>query len=138
MRTQIKIKASVFGGVEDYNVSAYDEDDVLDDEEFYVALPYRFEGERPLVAVLSPASGLWAKAEIKDVGPWLTDDPYWITNTRPLAETCYENDQPLPRGPNMGEIPNGAGIDLSPALAEELDIDGMGLVHWFLWENDNA
>jgi hypothetical protein len=29
-----------------------------------------------------------------------------------------------------GRKTNGAGIDLSPALAEELDIDGMGKVDW--------
>jgi N-acetylmuramoyl-L-alanine amidase len=41
---QKKIIASMFGGEDDYNVSAYDENKVLNDTDFYVALPDRFEG----------------------------------------------------------------------------------------------
>jgi hypothetical protein len=132
------ILCTVFGGEADYNVSAYDEDVVLNDEDMYVALPDRFEGERPLVRVYNRLTGANIVAEIWDVGPWCTDDPYWETGTRPQAESCYEAEQPLTSGPNAGQIPsNPAGIDLSPALAEALGIDGMGEVDWdFIWPEE--
>jgi N-acetylmuramoyl-L-alanine amidase len=118
---QRDITASVFGGESDYNVSAYDEDKVLNDTDLYVALPDRFEGERPNVRVINKATGESALAEIWDVGPWNIDDPYWLSGERPQAET----------GTDMtGRKTNGAGIDLSPALALALGVDGMGIVDW--------
>lgn len=118
---QTEIVASVFGGANDYNVSAYDEDKVLNDTDLYVALPDRFEGERPQVKVYNRYNGKSATASIEDVGPWNIDDPYWDKGTRPQAET----------GTDMtGRETNSAGIDLSPALANMLDIDGMGKVDW--------
>jgi len=118
---QCNITASVFGGTEDYNVSAYDENKVLNDTDLYVALPDRFEGERPMVMVHNRATGLFATAAIWDVGPWNIDDPYWESGQRPQAES----------GTDMSGRPtNGAGIDLSPALARAIGIDGMGTVDW--------
>jgi N-acetylmuramoyl-L-alanine amidase len=118
---QKDITASVFGGESDYNVSAYDEDKVLNDTDLYVALPDRFEGQRPQVRVYNTSAGTSAKAMIEDVGPWNIDDPYWITGERPQAESGTDE---------TGRTTNGAGIDLSPALAEELKIVGMGKVDW--------
>jgi hypothetical protein len=118
---QCGIICTVFGGEADYNVSAYDEDQVLNDTDFYVALPDRFEGERPLVRVYNSATGESVLAEIWDVGPWNTDDPYWETGERPQAESGTDMD---------GRKTNGAGIDLSPALADALGIDGKGEVDW--------
>jgi N-acetylmuramoyl-L-alanine amidase len=118
---QTEITASVFGGESDYNTSAYDEDVVLNDSDLYVALPDRFEGDRPAVRIINRVTGITADASIEDVGPWNTDDPYWETATRPQAES----------GTDMtGRKTNGAGIDLSPALARALGIDGMGKVDW--------
>jgi hypothetical protein len=118
---QREIVASVFGGEDDYNVSAYDEDKVLNDTDLYIALPDRFEGERPNVIVYNRESGKAETAEIWDVGPWNIDDPYWDKGTRPQAES----------GTDMaGRKTNGAGIDLSPALAKAIGIDGMGTVDW--------
>jgi N-acetylmuramoyl-L-alanine amidase len=118
---QCDIIATVFGGEDDYNVSAYDEDHVLDDEDMYVALPDRFEGDRPTVRVYNRAKGVSALAAIEDVGPWNTDDPYWSKGTRPQAES----------GTDMsGRETNGAGIDLSPAMADALGIEGKGKVDW--------
>jgi hypothetical protein len=127
---QCGIICTVFGGEDDYNVSAYDEDLVLNDTDFYVALPDRFDGERPVVRVTNPLTGDYAVADILDVGPWNTDDPYWETGDRPQAE-C---------GTDMsGRETNGAGIDLSPALADALGIDGMGKVDWdFIWDPEDA
>jgi hypothetical protein len=118
---QKRITASVFGGEDDYNVSAYDETKVLDDDSFYIALPDRFESVRPRVLVINRETGATEVSEIWDVGPWNIDDPYWVTGERPQAES----------GTDMtGRTTNGAGIDLSPALARALGIDGMGTVDW--------
>jgi hypothetical protein len=115
------ITATVFGGEDDYNVSAYDETKVLNDTDFYVALPDRFEGSRPHVVVFNRDSGVALEASIEDVGPWNIDDPYWITGDRPQAES----------GTDMtGRTTNKAGIDLSPALASALGIEGKGTVDW--------
>jgi hypothetical protein len=118
---QTDIVASVFGGEDDYNVSAYDESKVLNDTDLYIALPDRFEGTRPSVIVRNNATGKFATAAIEDVGPWNIDDPYWLTGERPQAETGTDE---------TGRTTNGAGIDLSPALAAALGIDGMGKVDW--------
>jgi N-acetylmuramoyl-L-alanine amidase len=118
---QTDITATVFGGTADYNVSAYDENKVLNDTDLYIALPDRFSGERPSVRVYNRDAGVDIVAEIWDVGPWNIDDPYWEKGTRPQAET----------GTDMsGRSTNGAGIDLSPALAAALAINGMGKVDW--------
>lgn|SRR5262245_12495724 len=121
MKRQHNITASVFGGESDYNVSAYDESVVLNDTDLYIALPDRFEGDRPLVRVINRATNKSERAEIMDVGPWNTDDPYWRTNSRPQAESGYDM---------SGRTTNKAGIDLSPALAKALGVDGMGTVDW--------
>jgi hypothetical protein len=118
---QRDIIATVFGGETDYNVSAYDESKVLNDTDLYIALPDRFEGGRPYVYVRNCDNNKTAMAQIWDVGPWNIDDPYWITGERPQAET----------GTDMtGRTTNGAGIDLSPALAVALGISGKGKVDW--------
>jgi hypothetical protein len=122
---QRMITATVFGGINDYNVSAYNENMVLNDVDFYVALPDRIEGERPRVLVVNVETNRAAIAMIEDVGPWNTDDPYWQTNMRPQAETGTDE---------KGRETNGAGIDLSPALAKAIGIDGMGLVDWDFWD----
>jgi len=118
------ITATVFGGAGDIERSAYDNHRVSGSEKC-VALPWRFIGDRPHVEV-SNRSGLIEEATIEDIGPWLTDDNYFDHAARPLAESPG----PLPRGPNKGKRSNGAGIDLSPALAKALGIRGKGLVDW--------
>lgn len=133
-----EILASVFGGKNDPNYSAYPPYDsdgngaFLNDEDLYVALPIRFEGDRPLVRVHNRANGEAVDAEIWDVGPHMTDDFDYVTgDARPLAETCHDEGTELPRGPHAGQVPkNAAGIDLSPELARRLGIDGLGNVDW--------
>jgi N-acetylmuramoyl-L-alanine amidase len=123
------IIATVFSSVETGAQGAYG--DWLDPSMDYVALPMRFEGERPKVKVTGPSGS--KVADIMDVGPWLTDDVDYASPdgmARPLAETCYKNGTPLPRGPNKGRVPNGAGIDLSPALASAIGIEGKGNCDW--------
>ena len=123
------ITATVFGGSDDPNVSAYDEHE-LDDTAVYVALPFKFKGERPQVEVWCGKA--YRIAMIEDVGPWMIDDDYWNHfNGRPLVELYYKQKRPLPRGPNAGRVPsNDAGIDLSPSLARMIGIEGKGKVSW--------
>jgi uncharacterized protein (TIGR02594 family) len=123
------ITATVFGSYEGER-SAYGGE--LDDSEPFVALPDRFEGERPGVEIMNEDGEIFP-ASIQDVGPWMTTDDYWAKGTRPIAETCYQNETPIPSGPQKGRVPsNPAGIDLSPSLARSLGVQGMGKVSWRL------
>jgi hypothetical protein len=85
------------------------------------ALPYRFENTRPMVAAYNKAAGHGIIMPIIDVGPIYPSrrgpaDPYWITGSRPRAEIQHVLSQ--------------AGIDLTPAAARALGIDGKGKVDW--------
>lgn len=115
---QHDIVATVFGGSNDRQFSAYDEH-LITDEELGVALPFRFQGARPKVRVTK--GGKLAVADIVDIGPWNMDDPYWETGTRPQAETGTDR---------RGRRTNRAGIDLTPGLAAAIGVDGKGLVDW--------
>jgi uncharacterized protein (TIGR02594 family) len=124
------ITATVFGSLEGEQ-SAYGGQ--LDDSTPFVALPDRFEGTRPRVELMNTDGDIFL-ADIMDVGPWMTTDDYWARKgARPVAETCYHNKTPIPSGPQKGRVPsNPAGIDLSPSLAKDLGIQGMGTVSWRL------
>jgi hypothetical protein len=135
---QIDIKCSVFGGSKDPNKSAYPPYDNITDREFGVALPWRFQGIRPQVLIRNRATDYEVMCEIRDIGPWLIDDEYWAEGARPLAETCFKNKAPLPRGPHKGKVPNGAGIDITPAAAKALGLSGMGQVDWRFIDPDEA
>jgi len=119
---QTGITATEFGGPDDFERSAYD-NHVITATEMGVALPFRFQGARPPV-MAKPAGkpGPIVTTTIVDVGPWNTNDPYWQTpGKRPQAES----------GTDMsGRRTNKAGIDLTPAVARVLGIDGKGIVDW--------
>lgn len=123
------ITATEFGGNSETERSAYDEHRISSTE-LCVALPFRFAGIRPKVEVKGPAGT--AIGTIEDVGPWNINDPYWDSKDRPDAETHNHDHQPLTlEGPNKGKVPtNDAGIDLSPALASAVGVDGKGKVDW--------
>ena len=127
---QRDIITTVFGGAGDPNHSAYGGDEFLNDTDLYVAMPWKFTGERPQVKVYNRETGKSAVGEIMDVGPWFIDDAYWDTGLRPLAEVCYMNGTECPRGPNEGKVPNGAGIDVSPGMAKALGFSGKAIVDW--------
>lgn len=112
---QQNIVATVFGGSADPQHSAYD-NHLITDTELGVALPDRIEGTRPQVEVINPKTEASVVCQIVDVGPWNTNDPYWTAGTRPAAET-------QPRT-------NRAGIDLTPAAARAIGVDGKGTVDW--------
>jgi hypothetical protein len=113
------VTATVFGGAKDRNTSAYD-GHLIDDQELGVALPFRFRGQRPR------SNGVGERQDVTcpivDVGPWNTNDPYWMTSRHPQAES----------GRDMtGRPTNGAGTDLTPAAAEAIGLNGKGQVVWF-------
>ncbi|WP_407146223.1 TIGR02594 family protein [Bradyrhizobium sp. ORS 86] len=112
---QTGITATVFGGQQ----SAYG--GAIDDNTPGVALPYRFSGARPRVRVTNAATKAFIDCDIVDVGPWNTKDPYWQTGSRPQAESGIDL---------TGRKTNKAGIDLTIAAANAIQIDGKGLVDW--------
>ncbi len=114
----IGITATVFGGRADRNTSAYD-DHVITDTELGVALPAHVSDPRPRVRVIRGNKSV--VCEIVDVGPWNTHDPYWKTNARPQSESGTDQ---------RGRHTNHAGIDLTPATANALGVDGKGTVDW--------
>jgi len=129
------IEATVFGGASDPNNSAYPPFDQLNDTELYVALPYSwpnsmFPANAPLVRVFN--GELSAVGKVRDKGPWTVDDEaYVMGESRPIAEICFIEKKPLPSGPNKGRVPsNKAGIDLSPAMARTIGVQGKGIVDW--------
>jgi hypothetical protein len=68
------------------------------------------------------ANGKVVTCPIIDVGPWNTRDPYWMTSGHPQAES----------GKDMtGRTTNAAGIDLTPAAAAAIGLNGKGQVVWF-------
>lgn len=116
------IVATMFGSAAvdaSANMSAYG--GPIHDDQPGVALPFHFKGVRRRVRVTGKQSGLSIDCDIVDVGPWNTNDPYWTTNTRPQSET----------GTDMtGRHTNKAGIDLTLAAAQAIQINGKGLVDW--------
>ncbi|WP_249144151.1 hypothetical protein [Bradyrhizobium lablabi] len=112
---QTDIVATYFGGQQ----SAYG--GAIDDSALGVALPFHFQGDRPRVRVTGKRSGLSVDCDIVDVGPWNTNDPYWQTGARPQAETGTDT---------RGRHTNLAGIDLTLAASQAIQIDGKGLVDW--------
>lgn len=112
------ITATVFGGSEDPNTSAYD-NHTIDDDEMGVALPARFTGPRPRVRVFNGSHSV--DCTIVDVGPWNTNDKYWESNARPQAESGRDL---------TGRPTNKAGIDLTPAAAAMLNLEGKGVIDW--------
>jgi N-acetylmuramoyl-L-alanine amidase len=140
---QRDITATVFGGAADGEYSAYPPYDssgrgpYLNDTDLYVSLPVNVPDEATRkrgVRVFNANSELSAVGAVMDKGPWVVNDEDYVWgDARPIAETCYRNGTPLPSGsgPNAGKVPsNDAGIDLSPALADAIGIEGKGRVHW--------
>lgn len=114
----IGITATEFGGSADPNTSAYD-GHLITDQEFGVALPFKFKSARPHVRVFK--DGKSVVCQIVDVGPWNTNDPYWNSGGRPQAESGTDN---------TGRHTNHAGIDLTPAAAKAIGLNGLGKVDW--------
>jgi hypothetical protein len=102
-----------------------------DSPAMYLAVPWKDQAlKNRQVRIVGP-NGKAAIGEIWDLGPWFIDDNFVQLQARPLAETLWKAGEPCPRGPNQGIVPNGAGIDLSPALANAVGIDGKGTIKSF-------
>ena len=117
------ITCTVFDSQESGLKGAYGE--YLRPNDYFVALPKRFSGRRPKVAVRGPRGTV--VAEIKDVGPWNINDPYWETGRRPQAESGYD----LGQTRSGRRRTNLAGIDISPRMGREIGIGGKGKVDWW-------
>jgi N-acetylmuramoyl-L-alanine amidase len=146
---QKDITATVFGGAADNEYSAYPPYDssgrgpYLNDTDLYVSLPVNIpDAETRERGVRVFKGELSAVGKIMDKGPWVVNDEnYVFGDARPIAETCYKNKTPLPSGSgnNAGKVPsNDAGIDLSPALADKIGIDGKGKVDWIFVDEEVA
>lgn len=81
------------------------------------ALPYRFPpGPRPKVKVTSVRTKQSVICDVIDVGPHNINDPYWLKpGGRPVAESGKTNK---------------AGIDLTPAAAKAIGLNGLEKVDW--------
>jgi hypothetical protein len=121
-RRMVHIVATVFGGEDDPQTSAYTGKRIPFDA-LGCSLPYRFPAPRPPVRVTNPLNGKSIVLPLVDVGPWNTDDPYFLNGARPQAETGTDR---------HGRRTNLAGIDLTPAAARALGIDGKGFVDFEL------
>jgi len=81
-------------------------------------------------------TGAVAICQIRDVGPWMIDDEDYVMGiARPIAEPAGST---IPYGKNEGKKSNGAGIDVTPAAAALLGIEGMGTVHWRFVDDEVA
>jgi hypothetical protein len=114
------IIATVLGGAGEDKSRAYDRHGI-DEAELGVALPFRFKGARPEVKVTNPANRQSVVCKIVGVGPWNSTDRYWASGGRPQAES----------GKNKrGRKTDRAGIELTPAAARLIGLDGKGTVEW--------
>lgn len=90
-----------------------------------VALPIRIAGTRPMLRLTNRATGRSATVPVIDVGPWNKTDDWYHTGSRPRAESQFANKT----HDDYGRIPrNDAGIDLTPATAAALGLNGKGKV----------
>jgi hypothetical protein len=90
------------------------------------SLPLRFPAGRRRITVF--ANGRSITVPILDDGPWNTTDyDYVLGAARPRVERQFAEKLPA----DNGRVPtNRAGIDLLPATARALGIDGKGFVDW--------
>ncbi len=93
---------------------------IIRGNDIFVALPSR-DALNVSVELYNPASGRRLTAPVLDVGPWNTNDPYWLTNSRPQAESGKDL---------YGRTTNGAGIDLSNRVFRELGLKNNGWIYW--------
>jgi hypothetical protein len=119
------ITATVFGGPDDKLASGTGAYGILDWRKPQVALPYNFKTHKePLPKVRLHYGGRSVVADVADVGPWNTNDPYWKTNTRPQAESGFDLGQT-----KWGvRKTNQAGIDITVAAADALGLPGSGVM----------
>src|SRR5262249_16137821 len=79
--------------------------------------------------VTNCVNGLSSIGSTEDKGPWNENDPYWLKGARPAAESGTDT---------RNRKANGAGIDISPALAKAIKLDGKGKVDLEFVVDDKA
>jgi N-acetylmuramoyl-L-alanine amidase len=124
------IVCTVFGGSGDPNDSAYQPYDPITDEEVSCALPARITDAHlaRMVEVRNQENGKTVICRIRDIGPWNIDDyAYVFGDDRPQAESGTDK---------KGRTTNRAGIDLTPAAAAAIGLEGKGTVSWRFVENE--
>lgn len=90
-------------------------------QSLFVALPST-TALRHMVIVRYPTTGRVVRVPVWDVGPWNEhDDAYVFGGKRPQAESGKDR---------WGRKTNGAGIDLSDAVAAALGFGDIGIVEW--------
>ncbi len=129
--------------------TAWNDVDPLSENPYYLALPFndRVPGmgkygqcKNRWVEIVNAATGKRAFGQWEDVGPWFVNDVEYVFDerctTRPFAEIHKGERWNIYRKRSGSgvrkprKVLNGAGIDLSPVLAQELGIGGKGEVHW--------
>jgi hypothetical protein len=91
---------------------------VIQENDVFVALPSRKALNKN---VELEYKGNTLIVPVKDVGPWNTKDPYWLTNSRPQAESGTDL---------YGRKTNGAGIDLSNETFRQLGLKNNDNINW--------
>ena len=85
---------------------------IIGKDDIFVALPSRRALHKKIKITYGDQS---ITCEVLDVGPWHTNDPYWVNGKRPKSETSRHT--------------NKAAIDLSDALWDKLGIPrSLGIV----------
>ncbi len=91
---------------------------IIQESDVFVALPSRSALNKN---VELNYNGNTVIAPVQDVGPWNTKDPYWLTNSRPQAESGTDL---------YGRKTNGAGIDLSNEAFRQLGLKNNATIKW--------
>ncbi len=91
---------------------------MIQENDIFVALPSRSALNRNIELFYA---GNRLVAPVWDVGPWNTKDPYWLTNSRPQAESGIDL---------FGRTTNRAGIDLSNGAFRALDLKNNDWIYW--------
>ncbi|MFH1739231.1 MAG: hypothetical protein ABIH23_09505 [bacterium] len=129
--------------------TAWNDMDALSENPYYLALPFndRVPGfgeygpcKNRWVEIVEVSTGTRAFGQWEDVGPWFVNDVDYVfdkaSTVRPFAEIHEREEWNIYRkrqGTGVRKprtVLNGAGIDLSPLLAEALRIGGKGRVNW--------
>jgi len=114
---RFEVLATEFGGEDDPQGSFYGGQ--VDGNAYEVALPARLPENRRAVRVGRGAK--FVVAWVNDLGPWNRNDDYWDRGERPRAEAQRRQG----READNGRVPsNEAGIDLTPAIMDVLDVPG--------------
>jgi hypothetical protein len=92
---------------------------IIGADDIFAALPSRSVLDQDIVIFYN---GKTMTVPVWDVGPWNTNDPYWLTGEAPQAEDGIDM---------SGRVTNGAGIDLSNKLYNALGVKSNN--PWVYW-----